>query len=394
MIVKIDKLAHNFKGIAKVNDKVVFVEDVLPTEIVDVRIVKDKKHYSEGVSTNIIEKSSDRVDSICPYFKECGGCSTGYIKYDKALIYKKSIVKDIIKKYAGYDVDPEIISNYQEYKYRNKVTLKVLNGNLAYTKEGSNELININKCYLVNDNINNIISTLNNIDLTGLSEVIIRGTDDIMVILYGDINGSIVINELKDKVSSIVLNDKVIYGKEYITIKVGKYKYSIYPRSFFQVNTDMISKLYDKVLEYAGTSKTLTDLYCGAGTIGIYLAKNFDTVKGIEINKAAIDSANLNKKINNINNISFECKSANEISNISSDVVVVDPPRSGLDKKTINTLLNSSSKKIVYVSCDPITLARDLNILKERYELKDITLFDMFPNTRHIETVCNLDRKN
>lgn len=394
MIVKIDKLAHNFKGIAKVNDKVVFVEDVLPTEIVDVRIVKDKKHYSEGVSTNIIEKSSDRVDSICPYFKECGGCSTGYIKYDKALIYKKSIVKDIIKKYAGYDVDPEIISNYQEYKYRNKVTLRVLNGNLAYTKEGSNELININKCYLVNDNINNIISTLNNIDLTGLSEVIIRGTDDIMVILYGDINGSIVINELKDKVSSIILNDKVIYGNEYTTIKVGKYKYSIYPRSFFQVNTDMISKLYDKVLEYAGTSKALTDLYCGAGTIGIYLAKNFDTVKGIEINKAAIDSANLNKKINNINNISFECKNANEISNISSDVVVVDPPRSGLDKKTINTLLNSSSKKIVYVSCDPITLARDLNILKERYELKDITLFDMFPNTRHIETVCNLDRKN
>lgn len=394
MIVKIDKLAHNFKGIAKVNDKVVFVEDVLPTEIVDVRIVKDKKHYSEGVSTNIIEKSSDRVDSICPYFKECGGCSTGYIKYDKALIYKKSIVKDIIKKYASYDVDPEIISNYQEYKYRNKVTLRVLNGNLAYTKEGSNELININKCYLVNDNINNIISTLNNIDLTGLSEVIIRGTDDIMVILYGDINGSIVINELKDKVSSIVLNDKVIYGKEYITINISKYKYSIYPRSFFQVNTDMISKLYDKVLEYAGTSKTLTDLYCGAGTIGIYLAKNFDTVKGIEINKAAIDSANLNKKINNINNISFECKSANEISNISSDVVVVDPPRSGLDKKTINTLLDSSSKKIVYVSCDPITLARDLNILKERYELKDITLFDIFPNTRHIETVCNLDRKN
>lgn len=394
MIVKIDKLAHNFKGIAKVNDKVVFVEDVLPTEIVDVRIVKDKKHYSEGVSTNIIEKSSDRVDSICPYFKECGGCSTGYIKYDKALIYKKSIVKDIIKKYAGYDVDPEIISNYQEYKYRNKVTLRVLNGNLAYTKEGSNELININKCYLVNDNINNIISTLNNIDLTGLSEVIIRGTDDIMVILYGDINGSIVINELKDKVSSIVLNDKVIYGNEYTTIKVGKYKYNIYPRSFFQVNTDMISKLYDKVLEYAGTSKTLTDLYCGAGTIGIYLAKNFDTVKGIEINKAAIDSANLNKKINNINNISFECKSANEISNISSDVVVVDPPRSGLDKKTVNTLLNNSSKKIVYVSCDPITLARDLNILKEKYELKDITLFDMFPNTRHIETVCNLDRKN
>lgn len=394
MIVKIDKLAHNFKGIAKVNDKVVFVEDVLPTEIVDVRIVKDKKHYSEGVSTNIIEKSSDRVDSICPYFKECGGCSTGYIKYDKALIYKKSIVKEIIKKYAGYDVDPEIISNYQEYKYRNKVTLRVLNGNLAYTKEGSNELININKCYLVNDNINNIISTLNNIDLTGLSEVIIRGTDDIMVILYGDINGSIVINELKDKVNSIVLNDKVIYGNEYITINVSKYKYSIYPRSFFQVNTDMISKLYDKVLEYAGTSKTLTDLYCGAGTIGIYLAKNFDTVKGIEINKAAIDSANLNKKINNINNISFECKNANEISNISSDVVVVDPPRSGLDKKTINTLLDSSSKKIVYVSCDPITLARDLNILKEKYELKDITLFDMFPNTRHIETVCNLDRKN
>ena len=209
-------------------------------------------------------------------------------------------------------------------------------------------------------------------------------------------------SEVPDEKTQLLMDSLVLgignieaeYGNEYITINVSKYKYSIYPRSFFQVNTDMINKLYDKVLEYVGTSKTLTDLYCGAGTIGIYLAKNFDTVKGIEINKAAIDSANLNKKINNINNISFECKNANEISNISSDVVVVDPPRSGLDKKTINTLLNSSSKKIVYVSCDPITLARDLNILKERYELKNITLFDMFPNTRHIETVCNLDRKN
>lgn len=394
MIVKIDKLSHDFRGIARINEKVVFVSDTLPNEVANIKIVSEKKNYCIGKVINVITNSDDRVDSICPYFDRCGGCSTGYIDYSKSLTYKREIFKDIIKKYANYDVNPEIISNYKDYGYRNKISLKLFNGKLALSEEDSKNLVNIDKCYLVNDNINNVISSLNNINLDGLNEVIIRGTDDIMVILYGTINKYLIIDSLKDKVKSIVLNDVTIYGSDYIFIDVNNYKYAIYPKSFFQVNTDMISKLYDKVLEYAGKGENLLDLYCGAGTIGIYLAKNFNSVRGIEINESAVLSANLNKKINNINNISFECKKASDISNIYEDIVVVDPPRSGLDKNTVNILLSNNINKIIYVSCNPITLARDLNVLKDKYELKDMTLFDMFPNTRHVETVCVLERKN
>lgn len=155
----------------------------------------------------------------------------------------------------------------------------------------------------------------------------------------------------------------------------------------------MIKSLYDRILKYAGKGQFLLDLYCGAGTIGIYLASNFELVKGIELNQDAIRSANLNKKINNIDNIVFECKSVNDINKITEDVVIVDPPRNGLDPSITDKLLKSLAKKIIYVSCKPITLARDLNVLKEKYILQDIILFDMFPNTKHVECVCVLNRR-
>lgn len=393
MIVKIDKLSHDFKGIGKINDKVLFVDRVLPREIVDIRIVKEKKNYCNGKLYRIIDKSPNRIDSICPYFDTCGGCTTGYIKYNKTLEYKKNIFIDIMKRYANLDVNPEIISNYIQYGYRNKVSLKVMNGKISLSAEDSNDLVNIDKCYLVNDNISRVMERLNDINLNGLRDIVIRGTDEVMVILNGNIDSAIIVNGLMGMVSSIILNDEVIYGKKYITIIVDKYKYAVYPKSFFQVNTNMISKLYDKVSEYAGNGKSLLDLYCGAGTIGIYLAKNFDIVRGIEVNSDAVVSANLNKKINNIDNISFECKKANEINNIDEDVVVVDPPRGGLDKMTIDMLLNASVKRVVYVSCNSITLARDINLLKARYDVKDMTLFDNFPSTKHMESVVLLQRR-
>lgn len=394
MIVKIDKLSHDFKGIGKINDKVIFVPRVLPEEIVDVRVVMEKKNYCNGKLYGVINSSPDRIESICPYFDLCGGCTTGYIKYDKALEYKKNIVTDIMKRYANLDVNPEIISNYVEYGYRNKVSLKVMNGKISLSAEDSNDLVNIDKCYLVNENIGKVMERFNDINLNGLRDIVIRGTDDIMIILNGDIDSDIIIDNFKDMVSSIVLNNEVIYGSDYITIRVNGYKYAIYPKSFFQVNTDMISRLYDKVCESAGTGESLLDLYCGAGTIGIYLAKNFDRVRGIEVNSDAIVSANLNKEINNIDNISFECKKASEIGNINEEVVVVDPPRGGLDKVTTDILLNSSVDRIVYVSCNPITLARDINVLKLKYDVMDITLFDVFPSTKHVECVSLLHRKS
>lgn len=393
MIVKIDKLSHDFRGITRVNDKVTFVSNTIPGEIVDIRIVNSKKNIDEAKVISYIDTSGDRVKPLCPYYDMCGGCDTSFIRYEKVLEYKRDIAIDIMKRYAGIEVNPNIIYDNNLYGYRNKISLKLKDGSLSLVKESSNELVNISKCLLVNDKINSVIDLLNDINLDSVNEVIIKGINEIMVIVNGDIDKDVLIDTLKANVSTIILNDNVIYGSDYINIDVNKYKYAVYPKSFFQVNTDMISKLYGKVREYAGTGNRLLDLYCGAGTIGIYLSDNFKYIDGIEINSDAVEGANLNKKINNIENINFECKSAKEITNINYDVIVVDPPRAGLDSVTINKLLESNVKKIVYVSCNLITLARDIKLLSSKYDVKDMTLFDMFPNTKHVESVVYLKLK-
>ena len=387
MIVKIDKLSHEMRGIAKIDNKVTFVDKVIPNEVVNIRITKQKKKINEAKLVSIIEKSPNRIEPKCQYYNICGGCNTEHISYNKSVIYKKEIVKNIFNKYCNMNIEPSIIYDANNtYNYRNKITLRIKNGKLSLVGD---TLINIDYCYLVNNNINEVIKLLNSICLDGVNEVVIRGTDDIMVIIKGDINSSSIISILDGKVNSIFINNIKVYGNDHIIINVGNYSYAVYADSFFQVNTNMIDKLYDKVLEYAGTGNKLLDLYCGAGTIGIYLAHNFNTVIGIEQNKDAIKGANLNKKINNIHNISFICKQVSEINQIESDVVVVvDPPRSGLDNTIMNKIMNSNIDKLVYVSCNPITLSRDINILKNKYNLVDITLYDMFPNTNHVESVC------
>lgn len=393
MIVKIDNLSHDLKGIAKVNGKVTFIGNALPSEVVDIKLLDEKKNFNTGRVINYIEKSEYRVEHPCFLFEKCGGCSFSGISYSKSIEYKKMIFTQIFKRYADIDICPNVIYCDNEFYYRNKISMKVDNGKISLMEEDTNSYVSVDKCCLVNNRINDIINILSNIDLSGLEEIIIRGTLDIMVILKGEYNCNSIISLLENRVSSIIYNDDCIYGNEYISINVYKYKYAIYPNSFFQVNTNMISKLYDKVKEYAGNGKALLDLYCGAGTISIYLSDNFEYVRGIEINSDAIKGANVNKLINNIKNVSFELGNVNENININEDVVVVDPPRGGLDDKTRNLLLNSNVNRIVYVSCNPITLARDINILKEKYNINDITLFDNFPNTRHIESLMVLERK-
>lgn len=394
MRVKIDKISHDFKGICNVDNKVIFVPGTFPGEIVDIKIVKNTKKYSEGKVISFVEVSEKREESKCPYSRICGGCSISHIEYIMSLQYKKDIVVDIIKRYADINIDPSIISNGEVYGYRNKVSFKILEGHLALTEEKSNKLVKVNQCLLANGNINKVVRLINDINLKYVTDVIIRGSQDIMVIFNGRIDKDSVISILSGYVSSIILNGKTIYGRNYITTNVNGYEFAIFPTSFFQVNTNMIKSLYDRILKYAKGGRSLLDLYCGAGTIGIYLANNFELVRGIEINKDAIRGANSNKQINNINNITFECKNVDDMGEISEDVVVVDPPRSGLDRNVIDKLLSSEVEKIIYVSCNPITFARDLNILKVKYKLEDIVLFDMFPNTRHVECVTLLQRKD
>ena len=212
----------------------------------------------------------------------------------------------------------------------------------------------------------------------------------------GKINNNI-LDCLKNKVTSIYNNDELIYGESYIVDKIGDYKFVISPKSFFQVNTLMAYKLYSKVLEYCGdlSNKRVLDLYCGTGTIGLFVSKGCLELVGIEICESAVMDANKNKELNNVSNARFICgDSGIELKklNYKPDIVIVDPPRSGLDKLAINEVISLNAERLVYVSCDPVTLARDLNILKEYYNILEITPVDMFPNTHHVESVVLLTK--
>ncbi len=407
MKVKIERLDHQGRGIGKINNKTIFVYNALPSEEVDVEILKENKKIMEGKVTKYFVTSNKRVEPICPYFIKCGGCDLMHLAYPDELIYKENKIRQIIDKFTSlplHIIKPIVGNNNKNY--RNKITLHVDN-KIGYYAKKSFDIIDIDTCYIALPVINDILKKLKKINLNNVYEVVIRVSNynnDKMIILKtkDSINEKYFLENLKDVVDNIIIyQDKkyyVLFGKGFIEDKIGNYIYKISPDSFFQVNTLQAKNLYDKVLDYLkpNSNDKVLDLYCGTGTIGIYISNYVSSVKGIEINKFAIDDANYNKKINNIKNITFECLDASKIDKIKDDFnsVIVDPPRSGLDKKTINYLINSKAKKIVYVSCDPITLARDLEVLKDYYEVIEITPFDMFTYTYHVECVCLLLRKN
>jgi len=393
--VEIKSLDHKGRGIARINEKIVFVEDALIGEKVKIEIVKDNKKYMEAKVIKRIVTSKDRCDSKCFYYDKCGGCNITSLSYENQLKFKKEKVIDIFNKYLNLSIKPDIIAT-TEYNYRNKIVLHVVDGKLGYYEKNTNKLVEIDKCLIVSDSINNVIKTINkNIDLSKVNKIMIRNTyKEIMVAFEGIVNIDELIKKL-DFADSIYVNDKLVKGNDRIIEKLGEYLFYISKDSFFQVNTKQAYNLYNQVLKFANLNKEdiVLDLYCGTGTIGIFLSKYCKRVIGIEINKSAVEDANKNKKLNNINNISFINDTSSVISKIKNkaNVVILDPPRSGLDALTTNTLIENRLDKIVYVSCDPMTLARDIKNLSSVYELKDIKLFDMFSQDYHVESVVLLE---
>lgn len=402
MEVVIEKMNHQAMGIAKINGKVVFIPKVIVGDIVDIDIVKEYKNYNIGKVNKIIKKSAKRVDVLCPYYDVCGGCSISAYTYHDELEYKVNNVIDIFKR-NDIDIKPNIIKSDNRYGYRNKITLQVSNGIIGLYEEDSNKIVDVDKCLLVSDKLNEIIDIIKrNINVNKCNKIVIRDTYyGIMIIFYGSVNSEEVTKYLDNKVVSIYTYDnkyRCIYGEKYLYEMIGEYKYRISPDSFFQVNSRTVNKLYNKVVEYAIRNEkkdNLVDLYCGTGTIGIYLSKYFNSIIGIELNKQAVEDAKENARINDINNIEFYAGDVGKIINdqIKADVIVVDPPRSGLDNRTKDILLKIKANKIVYVSCNPLTLARDIKELDNGYDLGDITLVDMFPNTHHVECVVVLKLK-
>lgn len=404
-MTKIERLDHQGRGIAYIDDKITFVENALPGEEVLIKITNSKKKYNEGIVQKYIQKSEKLVDNVCPFYESCGGCNILHMSYNDQLEYKENKIKDIMKKYANIDKISKIIKCDKQFNYRNKVTLKVENNIIGYYEKKSYNLVNIDKCLIIDNEFNKIINDLKKFNLDNVYEIMIRNIDSdntaLTLYLQKDTN-CIQIDEYCKK-NNIILN-KIIKNKDFkcnekskIIGKLGNFKFIISPLSFFQVNTDQTIKLYDKILELLEPNKddNLLDLYCGTGTIGIYVANKVNKVLGVEIVKDAIHDANINKKINNVNNINFICGNTEKIIKDVKEkynAIIVDPPRAGLTESIIRDIFRINPDKIVYVSCDPITLARDLKLLQEKYEVLDVVPVDMFPNTYHVETVCKLKK--
>lgn len=358
MIVKIESLNHQGLGITRVNDKVTFVEQALPGETVDIKVTEEKKKYNLAKIQTIIEKNPNRIEPICPYYEECGGCDFGHVNYETELKYKKEKVENILKKYAHIDVNIEITPSDKVYNYRNKITLHKQNEKIGLVKKNSSEVIEIKECKLVNEKINEILRN-------------------------------------KPKEGIIRTNGKEIISNENenITINVDKYKFKVNLNSFFQINPYTYEKMFNHIKKLISSNDVLLDLYSGVGVFSILLSENCKKIYGIEINENSYKNALENKKINNLENIDFMLgKVEDNLPKIKEkiDTIIVDPPRNGLSKTTIKQIININPKKIIYVSCNPMTLSRDLNLLNSNYNLESIKAFDMFPKTNHVECVCKL----
>lgn len=398
--MKIEKLDYYGRGISRSSGKVYFIENALKDEDVSITLLKEKKKYCEAKLKEISNISKDRTEAKCKYYNVCGGCQIMHIKEEKQEEFKKEKVEEILKKFLKYNKDVNDIVFSKNFNYRNKVVLHVKDNKLGFYKNKTNELIEIDKCLLLNPVINDLISYLKNyIELKDIEKITIKvgnKTNEVMLIIDGSIA---YYQKLLEIVDVLIINEKVMTTKDYITSYIGNKKYIIKRNSFFQVNYDISTRMYNKVKDVIvkEKSKNVLDLYCGTGTIGIYISDVVSKITGIEVVSDAIEAANINKKINNVENIEFILGKVEDkldfISNNNIDTVIVDPPRSGLHKKVIPILEKISPKTIIYVSCDPITMARDIKLLSNNYELVEVTPYDMFPNTYHVECVCVLKLK-
>ena len=445
-VVDIVDIGKGGVGIGKYEGFTVFVEGGLIQDKVKVRINKSKKNYAVGDIVEIIEKSPFRVDRICSDdLKDCGGCQIQELDYNKQLELKTNEVKQVISrigKLENVEIH-ETIGMQSPCRYRNKAQFPIQNINgstaIGFYKKKSHDVIPTDMCVIqhdINDKIIKIIKTYiqaynvsiyNETTHTGVLRHLVTKvgftTNEVMVVLVANGTNLPHLNELasvlKENIlgfKTLVLNvnkaktnvilgkeNKVIYGNGKINDYIGDLVFEISPLSFFQVNPVQTEVLYNKALEYAELKEndTVFDIYCGIGSISLFLAQKATKVYGIEIVEDAIKDAKINAKLNNLNNVEFYVGKAEEVvpkmysEGKTANVVVVDPPRKGCDEKVLDTIVSMKPDRVVYVSCNPSTLARDLAYLDERgYKCVEIQPVDMFPHTMHVECCAKIVKKS
>lgn len=392
--VVIEKLDHFGNGISRIDGKIVFVPRTLKGDIVEIEIAKENKKFLEGKVVNYIKKMPRK--STCPYSDICGGCHIIDMDYNEQLKYKEDKIKELFKKNFDTDIKIEKVIFDSNINYRNKISLHVKDKKIGFYKEESHEIVEIDKCIIACEEINKVISKLKDIVKDNdITDVMIRSNKGILLDIKGNVSKEVILNNFSD-VSVIYLNDLLIKGNGFIEEEILGKKFNISPKAFFQVNSNVCSKIFSEVRDYIKDKNysNALDLYCGTGVIGIIISDLVKSVVGIEVVEQAVENANSNKKLNNIDNVSFICdKVENRIDEFNDiDLIIVDPPRRGLDKMSIDIILKIMPKGIVYISCDPNTLVRDLKVLNGRFNIKSVSIADMFPNTYHVETIVFLEK--
>ena len=405
--VNIEGLENEGAGVCRINGMVVFVPKALTGEKVRIRITEIKKNYAKGKVIEVLEKSKHRVDSGCPYYEECGGCNLRHQDSKENLKFKKEKVENAIKRIGKLDIKVnDVVSSFRDDNYRNKASFKVENNKIGFYSEGTYQLVDIKECKLMKKEINDSLYYIrkyleeNKNEIKNVTVKYGNAMNEILIDIYSvnesDINiCDFLINNLPS-LKTIIFNDKIVYQNGYISQIINGLMFNCSAKSFFQVNDMQAEKLYNLAIKSANLkeSDTVLDLYCGTGTISCIVSSHVKKVIGVEIVEDAVRDAKCNLMINNINNVKFIVgDAAKKVSKIKEkvDVIFVDPPRSGMDRKMISIIKNIKAKKIVYISCNPVTMARDLNYLSDTYITSEVTPVDMFPNTAHVECVCLLN---
>lgn len=419
METKIIDYGMNGEGVTFIDNKTIFVPNSLIDETVDITIEQEFSNYANAKVDLIIKKSTERVCPPCPYFDRCGGCDLQHMSYDEQLKFKSLLVKKTIRKIAKVDIPvASTVPSKKQYNYRNKVSFNILDNSTGFFEKNSKSIVEIDNCALLSDNMNeilkifkdfyiscndNIKKVIRNIVIREISDQILvgvvaktniklKGFFDQLASKFNKIGLYLIVNKRKD---SVVLSGQTIHvaGIKKIEIENFDIKYNVDLISFHQTNLDIQDKIYQKILDYINPNDIVLNAYSGAGLLSAIISKKCKHVYGIEIVNNSHQNANNLKQRNNITNMTNILGSVdNEISKFDKipNIVILDPSKKGCGKEVMNSIIGVDT--IIYISCNPIALAKDLNFILQDYKIEEIIPFDMFPNTKNVETIVKLKK--